>query len=480
MRLSMWVLADWLASEGIRAEISEGPRELRNVRLLPSSGSLSRSTVYLDSDESGNVLCTCGRDLIVVPDSDIDAVLGRILDCFEHYNDFDTHLRDLVAENTDISSFLDDAGCALGQFFVVADATYYLHAWGGDRAQIGDDADLLGALENQTMPLSAIMHVNKQRGTRTRGRESYLMDVRPMQKFAAVTNLFYGDRHEGWLVSIAHDSHFTRGSLHLQDALAPMVSQCLHANASAELRMDRAAAFVDLLDFGPAERERADGRLATLGWEHADRKRIYAIRQIDDDKDSGNVTERFLEHIDPTLVVAGHGGDVLVFADSALVDETRLEEAMRPILVTCGCCAGKSPEFTDTGAAAEQARAARVAVRHADSAHLIVGFDEIKLSYALETLREATTADVGHKAVARLLAYDNEHDSQLIGTLRAYLDCACSATAAAKRLFIHRTTMLYRLERIAEIGGLDLADPDARFHLDLTLRLMDTESDRTG
>ena len=72
MRLSMWVLVDWMKDYGVRAEIPEGPRELRNVRLLPSSGELSRSTVYLDADESGNVLCTCGRDLIVVPGSDID------------------------------------------------------------------------------------------------------------------------------------------------------------------------------------------------------------------------------------------------------------------------------------------------------------------------------------------------------------------------------------------------------------------------
>ena len=44
-------------------------------------------------------------------------------------------------------------------------------------------------------------------------------------------------------------------------------------------------------------------------------------------------------------------------------------------------------------------------------------------------------------------------------------------TATAEALFVHRSTLLYRLDRIAEIGKVDLKDADTRFHLDLSLRL---------
>ena len=54
---------------------------------------------------------------------------------------------------------------------------------------------------------------------------------------------------------------------------------------------------------------------------------------------------------------------------------------------------------------------------------------------------------------------------------RSYPFCACSATATAEALFVHRSTLLYRLDRIAEIGKVDLKDADTRFHLDLSLRL---------
>lgn len=471
MRLSMWVLADWMETDGLRVDIQDGSRELRNVRLLPSSDELSRSTVYLDADESGNILCTCGRDLIVVPDSDIDAVFNGILDCFEHYNDIDMKLRNLAVDGAEVSEVLDEAGRSLGQYFVVADATYFLHAWGGDESRLGGDEAALGSIRNRTMPLPAIMHVNKMQGIRTRGRESYLVDIPPIDSMAAVTNLFDGDRHEGWLVAVGRRPGFSRGELHVQDALAPIVMQALRQHADRDLRMDRAAVLADLLESGADGQEMADTRLASLGWNRDDPKCIYAVRQYDPSKNPSHVVGRFLERIDPTLVLVNYGGETLLFANLLLVNEGQLKDAMQPILSACGCAAGKSPWFYDTGLAARNAHAARVAAQQADARRLIVEFEEIKLDYALSTLRDGVIADVRHGAVDLIACYDEQHGTQLLDTLRVYLKCACSATAASKELFVHRSTLLYRLERIEEVGEVDLADSATRFHLELSLRL---------
>ena len=50
----------------------------------------------------------------------------------------------------------------------------------------------------------------------------------------------------------------------------------------------------------------------------------------------------------------------------------------------------------------------------------------------------------------------------------------------ARELFIHRSTFLYRLERIKSILGTDLADPDEILYLMLSFRLMDRESRESG
>jgi DNA-binding PucR family transcriptional regulator len=44
--------------------------------------------------------------------------------------------------------------------------------------------------------------------------------------------------------------------------------------------------------------------------------------------------------------------------------------------------------------------------------------------------------------------------------------------AAAEGLFVHPNTFRYRLRRVAEVGGMDLDDPDVRYGALLQLRLL--------
>ena len=47
MRLSMWVLADWLKCYNPQIKIQDGRRTLRNVRLYSENQRMDASTVYL-------------------------------------------------------------------------------------------------------------------------------------------------------------------------------------------------------------------------------------------------------------------------------------------------------------------------------------------------------------------------------------------------------------------------------------------------
>jgi DNA-binding PucR family transcriptional regulator len=58
-----------------------------------------------------------------------------------------------------------------------------------------------------------------------------------------------------------------------------------------------------------------------------------------------------------------------------------------------------------------------------------------------------------------------------VETLRAWLDAFGDVTTAAAAVFVHPNTFRYRLRRLAEVGGLDLNDPDARFAAMLQLRV---------
>jgi sugar diacid utilization regulator len=76
----------------------------------------------------------------------------------------------------------------------------------------------------------------------------------------------------------------------------------------------------------------------------------------------------------------------------------------------------------------------------------------------------------------RLIAYDARHDTDLVATLRAWLDAFGDVAAAAVSLHVHANTFRYRLRRVAEIGEVDLGSSESRFSLMLQLRILQHSS----
>jgi sugar diacid utilization regulator len=68
-----------------------------------------------------------------------------------------------------------------------------------------------------------------------------------------------------------------------------------------------------------------------------------------------------------------------------------------------------------------------------------------------------------------LLRYDDETQSELVSTLRRFLECGGQIRATARALDVHENTVRYRLTRIAEVSTIDPGDLrtllDARFAL---------------
>ena len=74
-------------------------------------------------------------------------------------------------------------------------------------------------------------------------------------------------------------------------------------------------------------------------------------------------------------------------------------------------------------------------------------------------------------AIGPLLAYDRENDTQLVATLRMFLEQNQNSARTAKLLFIHYNTLRYRLDRAKEILGDFLENPQQRLEIELALQL---------
>jgi sugar diacid utilization regulator len=76
------------------------------------------------------------------------------------------------------------------------------------------------------------------------------------------------------------------------------------------------------------------------------------------------------------------------------------------------------------------------------------------------------------ETVEPLVAYDEQYETDLVQTLATFLDCDGNVASTAQRLYTHRHTIRYRLERVRDLSGLDVGSTDGREKLGLGLKAM--------
>ncbi len=103
-------------------------------------------------------------------------------------------------------------------------------------------------------------------------------------------------------------------------------------------------------------------------------------------------------------------------------------------------------------------------------------FNQITMTYILEQItRKLPGSMLCHEKLLVLRKMDKENGTEYMKTLRTYLDQQQNAVRTAKELYIHRSTFLYRLEKIKEILDSDLDDAEELLYLNLSFRMLERE-----
>jgi PucR family transcriptional regulator, purine catabolism regulatory protein len=76
------------------------------------------------------------------------------------------------------------------------------------------------------------------------------------------------------------------------------------------------------------------------------------------------------------------------------------------------------------------------------------------------------------ETVAPLVTYDEQYETELVRTLETFLDADGNVARTSEKLFTHRHTIRYRLERVKELTTFDVSSTDGRERLSLGLKAM--------
>ncbi|MCM3745826.1 PucR family transcriptional regulator [Paenibacillus pasadenensis] len=164
----------------------------------------------------------------------------------------------------------------------------------------------------------------------------------------------------------------------------------------------------------------------------------------------------------------------------------RLEELAVDVLAASvpGFCCGASSRFSSRSRAGEAKRqalealklnrsmlTARVRSMGTAESRQILSYDELGVLQLLPSLLESGRLEpYVQDHLGPLIQADRLRGGDLLMTLKVFLDCDGSKQEAARRLFIVRQSLYYRLERIQELIGPVWADCEKRLAVQIALR----------
>jgi sugar diacid utilization regulator len=293
------------------------------------------------------------------------------------------------------------------------------------------------------------------------------------------------------------------------EAPSPMVLRIVTTLVASEVQRVRAPARAsaqavadflgDLLGRRLTDRDAVLARAQELDVELAEGATVVVVRaQLHVPAEEGwrervvTVAERGARAAVPTALVAASGrpealgSEVLVLlpgADPTLAEraaDTVLRE-LKAALAGHTFALGRSRLASDPGELARAANEALLAANVAEGdqegedGHHVLAFDDTGAYRLLLSAMSEDPAELQRfyaETIEPLVAYDDQYETDLVVTVEAFLDADGNVAGTAQRLFTHRHTIRYRLERVRELSGLDVGSTDGREKLSLGLKAM--------
>jgi hypothetical protein len=154
-------------------------------------------------------------------------------------------------------------------------------------------------------------------------------------------------------------------------------------------------------------------------------------------------------------------------------DLSALKDTLRTFLSRYALTGGLSGEFVHLSELHDYYEQAASSLQLGGEENPFHIYDDLALTQILAFCPKEKTRLVCHPALLRLKQFDEKNRLRLCETLRAFLENERSLVRTARALGIHRSTLIYRIDKISTILDVDLNDPDTRLHLLLSQRLLD-------
>lgn len=175
----------------------------------------------------------------------------------------------------------------------------------------------------------------------------------------------------------------------------------------------------------------------------------------------------------------------LVFVFNLSKSQTT-RETIHPLLISelkkCSVKAGISSNFTDFKNLYYhflQASQALTIGKKSDLSLWIYHFENYLLPFLFQKFSHDTIPEmICPSGLLKLLKYDEVKGTDYVRLLRIHLENNMSPAVTTRLTFLHRSTFLYRMEKITSILNMDLENPDTRLLLMMAFKFLDAKGSK--
>ncbi len=337
----------------------------------------------------------------------------------------------------------------------------------------------------------------KQLESKSVTRLSYWMENYEQQSWI-IAPIMTGIKCWGYLLVKEENEFSELNLLTIEHASTLCALDYLRQESALEVELRLKGDLLGELFSGEPELEQVQARAMKLGFDLTKPHQIYVVDLIKPDQPGveTNLDDELFEfikadinnlinRISPGSLVALRKNRIVVvlkileqddqtenndlFPDLARVWVQKKLTGYAPNIVSGRLCT----VFTDYRYSYEEAWKAADILRDLGKNDVTTSFEDLGI-YAIlwESGNKQQLKEYALSMLSPLLAYDREHNTNLLWTLELFLENKCGYSETSKAAFLHINTLRYRLKRVEELTGLNLARNEDRFQAQLSIRLL--------
>lgn len=490
MKLNIHIIHDELkVFSPILATSRDIDLDLRQIRLTePADGSLEQDCVYLLSasaiekcaellhdatvvsigaiDEA--VIKASNLSAVMLPDDCDQAAIFRTLqDVFARYTDLDYSLMHSIAAKEPLQVIADLAALMLANPFAILDVTLKSILKGGVMPK-NYHGTIWEIVLNQEYTRSEDFLVSKDDlyFFLHHDRKPYFGHGTPYKQDAhLMANIYFDNELFALLATTDIFAPLTQGQISVFAYVRDIMELAMKSSIEFKGAKETVTYYlIRLIEGFPVDDKVIHYHLMEQGWSLRGDFCVYTIIDPDkkelDDSQAEFCLFRIKKLWPDEIYLTYENSIIVITKDSANEKSEAYKNRLADLLKKLGLCCGYSQtfdSFSDLKYYYIQSKAALYEGAKSNPEANIWSFSDYYFTHIINLVDSSTSLKaMCHPQVLRLNEHDKKHDTDFVKCLRTYLFNGCNLALTGKNLFMHRNTLAYRLEKIAEIMEIDV------------------------